>query len=147
MVMARTGYAVSTPLSVFDVRDGDYRLVNLPYGKHCYPDYDKVPILMAKFVKVLQKKMKSVSGIEKAYELSFDAHYELFHINPFGEGNGRTARLLMNYIQAYNNLPLTTVLVEDRQAYVDALIKTHELQKLDPIRAFMVGQACKCLTQ
>lgn len=32
------------------------------------------------------------------YELSFNAHLNLVTVHPWVDGNGRTARLLMNYI-------------------------------------------------
>lgn len=37
--------------------------------------------------------------LREQYELSFNAHLNLVTIHPWVDGNGRTARLLMNYIQ------------------------------------------------
>ena len=53
----------------------------------------------------------------------------------------------MNYIQAYHNLPLTTVFMEDRKAYIEALMKSRELERADPIREFMTSQATKYFIQ
>ena len=146
-VMARTGNTISTALGSFDLREGEYRLLSAYSGNHYYPAYNKIPIRMAQLVDALQEKMKSVYDIEKVYELSFDAHFELVTIHPFGDGNGRTSRLLMNYIQAYHNLPLTTVFMEDRKTYIEALMKSRELEKAEPIREFMASQATKYFTQ
>ena len=146
-VMARTGNIIRTALGSFDLRKGEYRLVSAYSGNHYYPAYNKIPIRMARLVDSLQEKMKSVSEIEKVYELSFDAHFELVTIHPFGDGNGRTSRLLMNYIQACHNLPLTTVFIEDRKEYIEALIRAGELEKTEPIREFMTAQATKYFTQ
>lgn len=146
-VMARTGDTISAALGSFDVSKGNYRLVSAYSGNHYYPAYNKIPVRMAQLVDALQEKMKLVSDIEKVYELSFDAHFELVTIHPFGDGNGRTSRLLMNYIQAYHNLPLTTVFMEDRKAYIEALMKSRELEQVEPIRAFMASQATKYFNQ
>lgn len=48
-------------------------------------------------------------------------------IHPFVDGNGRTARLLLNLILQQDNYPLVFLKVEDRQAYIDAIEKA--LQK------------------
>ena len=146
-VMARTGDTISVALGSFDVRKGDYRLVSAYSGNHYYPAYNKIPARMAQLVEALQEKIKSVTEIEKIYELSFDAHFELVTIHPFGDGNGRSSRLLMNYIQAYHDLPLTTVFMEDRKAYIEALMKSREIENPEPIRAFMASQARKYFTQ
>ena len=51
----------------------------------------------------------------------FRAHYQLLLLQPFGAGNGRVARLVMNYVQHYHALPLSLVHSADRPAYVTSL--------------------------
>lgn len=69
--------------------------------------------------------------------LSFDAHFNLVSIHPFYDGNGRTSRLLMNYLQAYYNLPLAIVHNEAKAEYIEALIQTREKDDINIFRAFM----------
>ena len=48
-------------------------------------------------------------------------HLWIAMIHPFEDRNGRTSRLLMNYIQSWYNLPLSIVFKQDRIKYVEAL--------------------------
>ena len=54
-------------------------------------------------------------------ETAFTAHRRLVAIHPFNDGNGRTARLLMNLILIRGAYPPVAVRPEDRPAYVAAL--------------------------
>ena len=54
-------------------------------------------------------------------ETAFLAHRRLVDIHPFNDGNGRTARLLMNLILIRGGYPPIAVRPEDRPAYVRAL--------------------------
>ena len=57
------------------------------------PNPAKVPELMEDFVKWLRGGER-----EHSVKISADAHFKLVSIHPFVDGNGRTARLLMNLI-------------------------------------------------
>ena len=52
---------------------------------------------------------------------AFDAHEGLVTIHPFSDGNGRTARLLMNLLLLKAGYPPLVILPEDRPAYHDSL--------------------------
>lgn len=54
-------------------------------------------------------------------EAAFDAHEQLVTIHPFSDGNGRTARLLMNLLLWRSGYPPVVVRPEDRPAYLDSL--------------------------
>lgn len=64
----------------------------------------KVPAKVDELCVLLQEKQKTVGTFREQYELSFNAHLNLVIIHPWVDGNGRTARLLMNYIQFYYHL-------------------------------------------
>lgn len=52
-------------------------------------------------------------------------HWGFVHIHPFMDGNGRLARLLMNYQLAGSGLPWITIRAEQRAAYFAALMRAH----------------------
>jgi len=55
-------------------------------------------------------------------ELAAVFHHRFVTIHPFTEGNGRTARLLMNGILFQNGYPfITNITVRDRKKYLDNL--------------------------
>ena len=56
-------------------------------------------------------------------ELAAEAHYRLVTIHPFADGNGRTARLLMNLILLMTGYPTAIIRKLDREAYLGALEK------------------------
>ena len=67
----------------------------------------------------------------------FEAHFRLTAIHPFGDGNGRTARLLMNLLLIRDGYPPVAVRPEDRKAYLDALERGSLTGELDTFQAVM----------
>jgi cell filamentation protein, protein adenylyltransferase len=79
-------------------------------------------------------------GLETAQETpqaAFEAHFRLTAIHPFSDGNGRTARLLMNTMLLRAGYPPISVRPEDRTAYLDALEHGSLNDDLQPFQAFM----------
>ena len=52
------------------------------------------------------------------------AHYKFVSIHPFGDGNGRISRLIMNYILLKYNYPLLMIKNADRRSYFKSLEKS-----------------------
>ena len=80
------------------------------------PNPRKVPDMMDEFIEWLQ----AASGLHPA-ELAAEAHYRLVTIHPFVDGNGRTARLLMNMILLMQGYPSAIIRKQERLAYIGAL--------------------------
>ena len=90
------------------------RFVNTDRGRHAFPSPAEIPALMGDFGGWL--------GMTPAdYETAFAAHKRLVDIHPFEDGNGRTARLLMNLILLRCDYPAVSVRPEHRLAYLRAL--------------------------
>ncbi len=62
------------------------------------------------------------------------------------DGNGRTARLLMNYIQFYYRLFPTKIFKEDREEYILSLRQCQEEEVNQPFLDFMAAQSKKSLS-
>lgn len=89
------------------------------------PAADDVPRCMAGFINELAEKKEKLHPVE----LSAYAHRRLVDIHPFQDGNGRTARLLMNLIlinQGYCVVSIPPVL---RHTYIAALQQAQREQK------------------
>ena len=98
---------------------GAYRSVNVMAAgsNYRYPDAIKIPELMQEFGEWLQS-----SPAFHPVELAAEIHYRLVTIHPFQDGNGRTARLLMNLILLRSGYPIAVVKTEDRSSYIDGII-------------------------
>ena len=105
----------------------------------------KVPAKVDELCVLLQEKQKTVGTFREQYELSFNAHLNLVIIHPWVDGNGRTARLLMNYIQFYYHLFPAKIFKEDREEYILSLRQSQEEESNQPFLNFMVRQLKKSL--
>ena len=68
---------------------------------------------------------------------AFEAHWRLVAIHPFADGNGRTARLLMNLILLRAGYPPVVIDPEQRPDYVDALETRRMSGDAEAYRRFM----------
>jgi Fic family protein len=146
-VMQRTGAVYETPLGRVNAAEGEYRKGNVFAGNHYFVGYDKVPGLMTQLVQEIEKRRMAGGNALEMLTLSFDAHYQLVTIHPFYDGNGRTSRLLMNFLQAAAGLPLAIVRTEDKAAYIEALVRTRKEENINIFRAFMEERYATQLTQ
>jgi Fic family protein len=145
LVMKNTGEEVNTVLGNFDVTKGDFRLAQVYVDKKYFPDLKKVPDLVEQLCQSVNEKIDHVQDVD-ILKLAADVHYNLVNIHPFGDGNGRTARLFMNYIQMYHDEPLIKIFTEDRAAYINALNEAEEQGDPGIFRNFTANQQVKFLT-
>ena len=106
----------------------------------------KVPAKVDELCVLLQEKQKTVGTFREQYELSFNAHLNLVIIHPWVDGNGRTARVLMNYIQFYYHLFPAKIFKEDREEYILSLRQCQDEEANQPFLDFMAGQLKKSLS-
>jgi Fic family protein len=90
------------------------RYVRTETGRYDFPSPAVVPALMGDFAKWLGAAVDTP-------ETAFSAHRRLVDIHPFNDGNGRTARLIMNLILIRGGYPPIAVRPEDRPTYIATL--------------------------
>jgi Fic family protein len=95
-----------------------------------FPNPSKVPALMEEFGVWLSHAPSAPAG-------AFEAHFRLTAIHPFSDGNGRTARLLMNLMLIRGGYPPVAVRPEDRKTYLEALERGSLSNDLQPFQTFM----------
>lgn len=84
------------------------------------------------FIRVIDEMAAYVAWIEKGYSnvptplLAAVCHAWLVHIHPFRDGNGRTARAVMNLLLMRHGFPVVVVRRTDRQRYYEALRRSDE---------------------
>jgi len=115
---------------------GRYRdiQVRITGSAHTPPDAVHLPEMMQRFT---DEYLINPSG--NPVEQAAKAHFHLVSIHPFVDGNGRTARLLMNLILVKNGYPPAIILKNDRKKYYDVLEKGHAGKMEDFI--FFIGRS------
>ena len=146
-VIKNTEAVYNTALGEIDSTKGMYRKGNVSAGISYFVNYDKVPGLTDELCKKISERIPTAETIEDKLNLSFDAHFDLVTIHPFYDGNGRSSRLLMNFIQYWHGLPLSIVFKEDKAEYFKALIDTRAKADISIFRSFMYEQTAKHLAE
>jgi Fic family protein len=122
---------------------GQYRKVNVRISgsQHVPPDFLFVPEEMEKLMKWYDENETTLHPIE----LSAIFHHRFVYIHPFIDGNGRTARLLMNLILMKNGYPPAIIKSkpENRLAYYQCLEEASVNQRLDPF----IDLVSKCVEE
>ena len=106
--------------TIDDENAGRYRSVRVRITGTTYvpPEAIAVPSLMQELVNWLNSiEAMCLYPVERAAL----AHFRLVHIHPFVDGNGRTARLLMNLILMRGGYPPAVIRMERRPQYYEAL--------------------------
>ena len=86
-----------------------------------------------------------LDGVEAGQALTAAAyfHAKFENVHPFADGNGRTGRLLMNYLLLLLDHPPIIIHEEDKRAYYDALERFDSAQELDALVSFLKAQTVK----
>ncbi|WP_281168476.1 Fic family protein [Desulfovirgula thermocuniculi] len=104
--------------STFPGEAGRYRRggVRIAGSRHVPPAAGDVPSL----VREMAEEYAGRAGEHPVLRAAW-LHWRLAWIHPFADGNGRTARLLMNFSLMRDGYPPAVIRKEDRLRYLDAL--------------------------
>jgi len=102
-----------------DHNAGNYRTgrVRVAGATFMPPPPDKIQQLIIELLQTLSQNPDELRPIE----LAAFFHHKFVYIHPFVDGNGRTARLLMNVILMRSGYPFTILLKVDRPKYLRTL--------------------------
>lgn len=118
---------------------GCYRSVRVRISgsRHICPNPLKVPYLMQEYFAYYEQNKDTLHPVE----LASNMHEKLVSIHPFIDGNGRTARLVMNLILLRNGYPVTVINSENskRQEYYNALEKSQVEQDNTPFKLLIAN--------
>ena len=78
--------------------------------------------------------VESKKNILSPIELAALLHYRYIRIHPFEDGNGRIARLLVNYVLVRYNYPMIIIQTKDKNSYLGALNLCDVESGLEPVK-------------
>lgn len=84
-----------------------------------YASPEETPALMTQLIEWYNQEEKR--GVLTPVELAALLHYRYIRIHPFEDGNGRIARLLVNYVLLRHGYPMIVIPSADKSSYLDAL--------------------------
>ncbi len=99
---------------------GKYRDYLVRIGNHIASDWQDIKKLTNHLMKFINESK------ENPVELSARAHYRFEKIHPFGDGNGRIGRLIMNKILWDKGYPMLIIEYKKRKSYYKALQKNED---------------------
>jgi Fic family protein len=100
---------------------GKFRNYPVRIGPHLAPNWEDIENLIKNLIEYINKN-KEMNSVE----LAGRAHYQFEQIHPFGDGNGRIGRLLMNFILWHNKYPMLIIEYKKRKSYYKALQKDED---------------------
>lgn len=103
-----------------DAIPGEYTTCDMAAGDTVFGDHEK---LITKIPNLMDSTAKAISGDIHPVIVSARFHGFFEYLHPFRDGNGRTGRLLSNWILLHKGHPLIIINTKDRAAYIDALRK------------------------
>ncbi len=99
---------------------GTFRTYQVRVGPYLAPDWHNIENLITQLITFTnESNLNSV-------ELAARAHYIFEKIHPFGDGNGRIGRLLMNYVLWKKGYPMLIIEYKNRKSYYKALRRPEE---------------------
>lgn len=101
-----------------DAVAGEYTNCDMAAGDTFFGEHEQ---LIAQVPKMLQATERALKNGMHPMIVSARFHGFFIYLHPFRDGNGRTARLLSNYLLMRSGHPLLIIEKEDRPQYISAL--------------------------
>ena len=130
-------YILLNKINNYEKYQGIYRPVQvyITGSMHEFPIPQEVPGLMKKLLDWYEENRELVHPVELAAKF----HTKFTTIHPFADGNGRMARLLMNYILQSEDYPFTNIPLKKRSSYMKTQAEGNE-QNHKPFTNFLTKE-------
>ena len=102
---------------------------------HRFAEPEETPALMERWTRNFQRDLR-----RSAYPLPLflaESHWSFLRIHPFDDGNGRTARLLTNFVLLRSGIPPMVIKTAERDRYIGAL-QNADVGRMVPLAHFML---------
>ena len=97
---------------------GEYTTEDMAAGDTVFGDHET---LIARVPKLMESTQRAMTEGQHPMLVAAKWHGYYEYLHPFRDGNGRTGRLLLNFILLRAGHPLLIIKLEDRAAYISAL--------------------------
>lgn len=131
----RLFYSGIDPEKAGQYRNGQVFITGTEYVP---PSADRIPHLMSQMIDELNQKRRKLHPVE----LASHAHRRLVDIHPFEDGNGRTARLLMNLVLINAGYCIVSIPPILRHEYIAALLQAQRSR--NPSDDAFIELICEC---
>ncbi len=101
-----------------DAVAGEYTTEDMAAGDTVFGDHEE---LIARVPKLMESTQKAIDDGQHPLIVAAKWHGYYEYLHPFRDGNGRTGRLLSNFILLKASHPLLIIKLEDRSEYISAL--------------------------
>lgn len=125
---------------------GAYRVINVwPNGQEDHP-YIAPTVIPFEIQELIDWSNKAVNELHPV-QYAADLHQKFVSIHPFVDGNGRTARLLMNFALSEAGYPVISIMPDkrSRSEYMDALATSRETGNLIPFEELVADYTIRTL--
>ncbi len=109
------------------------RAVYITASRHVPPPKDAVPACMQTLFELLRSE-------PDAWVRAVLGHFVFVFIHPYGDGNGRLGRFLLNLMLASGGYPWTVLRMERRSSYMAALEAASADQNIEPFARFVAEE-------
>ncbi len=115
-MILRLHFILLSKIEGYEKYRGVWRPVNVMIrgSTHVFPHHSEVPGMMHGLLKWHHENR----GLVHPVELAARFHTKFTTVHPFADGNGRMARLLMNYILQANGMPFANIPLRRRAKYM-----------------------------
>lgn len=129
------------PYKAHGAMPGEFTTVDMAAGDTVFGDHERLVAQVPKLMASTARAMEDGKVHPMILSARFHGFYEYLH--PFRDGNGRTGRLMSNFILLRFGLPELVIRKQDRQQYVGALRQIHTENTDDYLVSFFFSTAIK----